>query len=103
MALQSGNSGGPLIIMDGELVGIVTSKLSATKVFRWTGDLPQNVNYAMKSRFLLHLLEQAVDTDLVLDEVPAGSGLTAKPCRRFQGLGNDSGGALNLLKIGQIA
>ncbi len=72
VALQSGNSGGPLINMNGEVVGIVTSKLSAIKVFRWTGDLPQNVNYAMKSNYLLDLLEQSGDMDLVLDEVPTG-------------------------------
>lgn len=74
VALQSGNSGGPLINMNGEVVGIVTSKLSAIKVFRWTGDLPQNVNYAMKSRYLLDLLEQAGDMELVLEELPRGSG-----------------------------
>lgn len=70
VALQSGNSGGPLINMRGEVVGVVTSKLSAMKVFRWTGDLPQNVNYAMKSVYLLDLLEQTGDMDLVLEEVP---------------------------------
>jgi S1-C subfamily serine protease len=74
VALQSGNSGGPLINMNGEVVGIVTSKLSAIKVFRWTGDLPQNVNYAMKSQYLLNLLEQSGDMDLVLEELPHGSG-----------------------------
>jgi S1-C subfamily serine protease len=72
VAVQSGNSGGPLLNMNGEVVGIVTSKLSAMKVFRWTGDLPQNVNYAMKTRYLLDLLEQSGDMDLVLNEVPPG-------------------------------
>jgi S1-C subfamily serine protease len=84
VALQSGNSGGPLISMDGEVVGIVTSKLRAIKVFRWTGDLPQNVNYAMKSRYLLHLLKQAVDMDLVLDEVPAGSDSLQSHAAKFK-------------------
>jgi S1-C subfamily serine protease len=63
--VQSGNSGGPLINSDGEVVGLVTAKLSAAQVFRWTGDLPQNVNYAVKVSFLAKLLRSAVaDADL---------------------------------------
>ncbi|MFV2058405.1 MAG: trypsin-like peptidase domain-containing protein [Thiohalomonadales bacterium] len=54
--VQSGNSGGPLINLNGEVVGIVTSKLSAVKVFKWTGDLPQNVNYAIKSQYVSLLM-----------------------------------------------
>lgn len=72
--LQSGNSGGPLINMQGKVVGVVTSKLSAVKVFQWTGDLPQNVNYAMKSSLILDFLERQGERDLVLDEVKPGGG-----------------------------
>lgn len=53
--LQSGNSGGPLVDKYGNAIGIVTSKLDAFKVFMWTGDLPENINYAVKSTYL-HLL-----------------------------------------------
>lgn len=55
--LQSGNSGGPLLDMEGEAVGIVASKLDAAKVFQWTGDLPENVNYAIKASYLMALLQ----------------------------------------------
>jgi len=72
--LQSGNSGGPLINMQGKVVGVVTSKLSAMKVFKWTGDLPQNVNYAMKSSLILDFLERQGERDLVLEEVQPGGG-----------------------------
>jgi len=54
--LQGGNSGGPLINMRGEVVGVTTSKMSAVKVFKWTGDLPQNVNYAVKVGYVRALL-----------------------------------------------
>lgn len=60
--LQSGNSGGPLLNMKGEAVGIVTSKLNAVKMFEWTGDTPQNVNYAVKVNYLRALIESAQRT-----------------------------------------
>ncbi len=56
--IQTGNSGGPLLNMRGEVVGIITSKLNAKKMFDWTGDIPQNVNYAVKINLLNELVSQ---------------------------------------------
>src|SRR5216684_2883553 len=47
--VQSGNSGGPLLDASGHLVGIVTAKLNAVGIARFTGDIPQNVNFAIKA------------------------------------------------------
>jgi Trypsin-like peptidase domain len=47
--VQPGNSGGPLLDASGHLVGIVTAKLDAALVARFTGDIPQNVNFALKA------------------------------------------------------
>jgi len=47
--VQPGNSGGPLLDASGHLVGIVTSKLNAAQIARFTGDIPQNVNFALKA------------------------------------------------------
>lgn len=55
--VQAGNSGGPLLNERGEVIGLVTSKLSASAVYGATGDLPQNVNYAVKVGFLRVLLQ----------------------------------------------
>jgi S1-C subfamily serine protease len=47
--VQSGNSGGPLVDMSGNVVGVVVSKLDAATVSQRTGDVPQNVNFAIKA------------------------------------------------------
>ncbi|MBI3444592.1 MAG: SEL1-like repeat protein [Magnetospirillum sp.] len=47
--VQKGNSGGPLTDMSGNVVGIVSSKLNAMKIAGQTGDLPQNINFAIKA------------------------------------------------------
>jgi S1-C subfamily serine protease len=46
--VQPGNSGGPLLDMRGQVIGVVVSKLNASQVARQTGDIPQNVNFAVK-------------------------------------------------------
>jgi S1-C subfamily serine protease len=48
-AVQSGNGGGPLLDTSGNVVGVVAAKLNALKVARATGDLPENINFAIKT------------------------------------------------------
>lgn len=58
--VQSGNSGGALLDEYGNLIGVVVSKLGM-KALKATGDIPQNVNYAVKSTYALALLEPYLD------------------------------------------
>ena len=57
-AVQKGNSGGPVIGPDGKLLGVVLLKLDALKIAEKTGDLSQNVNYAIKARALVKFLNE---------------------------------------------
>lgn len=56
-AVQPGNSGGPVLDEAGRLVGVVVSKLNALKIARATGDIPQNVNFAIRVSTLAAFLE----------------------------------------------
>jgi serine protease Do len=53
---EAGNSGGPLLDQNGNL-GIVTSKLNALKMAQASGDLPQNVNFALKAEIIVSFLD----------------------------------------------
>jgi S1-C subfamily serine protease len=64
--VQPGNSGGALVDERGNVIGIVSAKLNASVALAASGALPENVNYAVKSSFLLSFLESvpAVSTKL---------------------------------------
>jgi S1-C subfamily serine protease len=56
-AVQPGNSGGPALDEAGRLIGVVVSKLNALAIAMITGDIPQNVNFAIKVATLASFLE----------------------------------------------
>ena len=56
--VQPGNSGGPLLDQNGNLVGVVSAKLNALKLMMATdGDIAQNVNFALRSSIVASFLE----------------------------------------------
>ncbi|HTS52499.1 MAG TPA: serine protease [Burkholderiales bacterium] len=55
--VQPGNSGGPLLDGGGNLVGVITAKLDALAVAKRTGDVPQNVNFAVRADVLEAFLQ----------------------------------------------
>ena len=70
--VQAGNSGGPLLDMDGRVAGVVAAKLNAERMLEATGDLTENVNYAVKSVYVAKLLREIAG-----DSESAGKSLEA--------------------------
>ena len=57
--VQPGNSGGPLLDESGNLIGVITAKLDAMAIAKRTGDIPQNVNFAIKTEVVETFLKSA--------------------------------------------
>jgi len=76
--VQPGNSGGPLLDSQGNVIGVVVSKLNAARIAEMTGgDIPQNVNFAVKgTEALLFLRANGVQ--------PRTSGGTGPDKRAFE-------------------
>ncbi|QHO72758.1 serine protease [Bradyrhizobium sp. CCBAU 051011] len=59
-AVQPGNSGGPLLASSGDVVGVVAAKLNAFRFARATGNIPENINFAIKMGALRDFLDNSV-------------------------------------------
>jgi len=53
--IQPGNSGGPIVDNKGRLLGIIVSSLDAIASLELSDALPQNVNFAVKTNYLIAL------------------------------------------------
>lgn len=67
--VQRGNSGGPLLGAGGEVVGVVVSKLDEIKTAELLGDVPQNVNFAVRAEIAkLFLVQNGISPILSMSE-----------------------------------
>jgi len=58
-ALQSGNSGGPILDDMGNVVGVAVSKLDAKYMFENFGSIPENTNFGIKSSVVRSVLDSS--------------------------------------------
>ena len=49
--------------VNGEVIGVVVAKLNSLWMLKYKGDLPQNINYAIKSNYLMEVLRSVQGLD----------------------------------------
>lgn len=59
MPIQAGNSGGPVFDEYGQVTGVIFAKLDTLAIASATGDIPQNVNFAIKNDIVQRFLKSA--------------------------------------------
>ncbi len=82
--VQPGNSGGPMLDSAGNLMGVVVSKLDAIRLAKITGDMAQNVNFAINVNVLRTFLDaNSVDYDSASSDKPLAPTAIAEKARGF--------------------
>jgi len=82
--VQPGNSGGPMLDSAGNLMGVVVSKLDAIRLAKITGDMAQNVNFAINVNVLRSFLDaNSVDYDSASSNKPIPPTAIAEKARGF--------------------
>jgi S1-C subfamily serine protease len=82
--VHSGNSGGPLLDYSGNVIGIVTSKLDAIHMMEIHDEIPQNVNFALKSSLVRDFLDaNRVNYDIRASTSPLDSATIITDANRY--------------------
>lgn len=67
ISAQPGNSGGPIISEQGDVVGVLVAKPNAEVFFKHTGSLPEDISWAVKSEIARSLLGSVIARDPATD------------------------------------
>lgn len=85
--VQPGNSGGPVLDLGGEVIGVVTYKLNAIEAMKASGDVPQNVNFALKASILrLFLDSHSIPYRVADTSSPRGAAEVGSLSEQFTGI-----------------
>lgn len=60
--IQGGNSGGPVLDDRGNVIGVVVSSLDASWMLEQMGDIPQNVNFAIRGEVARQFVQSFLST-----------------------------------------
>ncbi len=84
--VQAGNSGGPVLAANGLVVGVVVSKLDSDTVSESFGDVPQNVNFAIRGEVAkLYLAANSLQPRIAPDAPALPPEVLADQATRFTG------------------
>ena len=82
--VQPGNSGGPMLDSAGNVMGVVVSKLDAIRLDKITGDIAQNVNFAIHANVLRTFLDtNGVDYNSANSDKPLAPTTISERARGF--------------------
>ena len=82
--VQPGNSGGPLMDASGHVIGVVVAKLDALRIAHLTGDVPQNINFAVHwSEVRTFLDREGITYRKALSSSASETNLIASEAKRF--------------------
>jgi len=82
--VQPGNSGGPVVNLGGEVVGVVAATAAVEAFYSSTGALPQNVNWASKienARVLFDQSKRIADQRVPVDRAQLIESVNAAVCQ----------------------
>jgi S1-C subfamily serine protease len=82
--IQPGNSGGPLLNMRGEVVGLITSMLGTVNTVNGDTQPVPNINYALKAEHIRSLLQATRQTPVPISELDSGVDSLEALARRIQ-------------------
>jgi serine protease Do len=83
--IQPGNSGGPLLNMRGEVVGIITSMLGRVDSANGGSQPLPNINYALKIDVIAEFLPPTAGPSTALNASTGGGNSLESLARRIQG------------------
>ncbi len=82
--VQPGNSGGPLMDASGHVIGVVVAKLDALRIAHLTGDVPQNINFAVHwSEVRAFLDREGITYRKALSSSASETNIIASEAKRF--------------------